>query len=75
MLEKFDNASHANGGIHLYNGDFVKVTFTANQRHLIAVDINLNSDNNFYEDDPDTTINVKFLAGHGNFRNAKQLQK
>ena len=75
MLDKFGNASHANDGLHHYNGDFVKVTFTANQRHIIAVGLYLNNDNIFYEDDLDATINIKFLAGQGNFRNGKHLQK
>ena len=41
MLEKFDNALHANGDIlfYSYNKDFDKVTFIANQRHILDIDL------------------------------------
>ena len=48
-----------------YNKDFDKVTFIANQRHIFAVDlheIDLDNDNNFDEDDPDTIIHVRLVA-------------
>ena len=48
------------------------------QRHLIATDldkINLDNDNNFYEDDPDTIIHVRLLAWCSNFKKRKTLTK
>ena len=39
MLEKLNNALHANDDILFYNADFDKVTFIANQRHILAVDL------------------------------------
>ena len=57
MLEKFDNALHANDDILFFNEDFNKVIFIANQRHIFAVDLdkfNFDEDNNLDEDDPDT---------------------
>ena len=33
MLEKIDNAVHANNDVLFYNQDFEKVKFIANQRH------------------------------------------
>ena len=38
MLEKFDNALHTNDDI-LYNEDFDKVTFIANQGYILSVDL------------------------------------
>ena len=52
---------HAND-ILFYNEDFNKVTFIANQEHILAVDldeINLDNDINFDEDDPDSIILVR----------------
>ena len=43
----------------------IKVIFIANQRHILAEDldkINLDKDNSFYEDDPDIIIHIKLLA-------------
>ena len=48
LLQKFDGASQANDDILIFNEDFDKVTFIANQRHILTVDrdkINLNEDN------------------------------
>ena len=48
MLEKFDNALHANDDILFYNEDFDKVTFIANQKHTLATDLDkINLKNNF----------------------------
>ena len=65
MLQKLDNALHANDDILCYNEDFDKVTFIANQRFILAVDldkVNRDNNNNFYEDDSHTIIHVRFLA-------------
>ena len=65
MLEKLDNALHANEDIFFYKENFIKVAFIACQRHILAADlhkIKLDNDNNFYEDDPDTIIRVWPLA-------------
>ena len=78
MLEKFDNALHASDDILFFNESFDKVTFVANQRHNLAVDldeINLDHDNNFYEDDPDTIVHVRLLAWHSKFEKCKAFNK
>ena len=57
MLENLDNVVHANDDILFYNEDFDKVAFIANQRHILAVDldkINLDNDNNFDKGDTDS---------------------
>ena len=59
MLEKLDNALHANDYIFFYSEDLDKVTFTANQRHILAVNldkVNPEDDNNLDEDDSHTII-------------------
>ena len=78
MLEKFDNALHANNDILFYNEDFDKVTFITNQRHILTVDldkINLNNDNNSDKDDLDTIIHVRLLACLSKFKKRKALKK
>ena len=77
-MKKFYNTLHANDDILFYNDNFDKVTFIANQGHIYAVEldkINLNNDNNFDKDDPDTIIHVKFLAWCSKFKSAKHLKK
>ena len=50
--------------IYFFFDECFKVTFFANEMGILGVDldkINL-EDDNFYKDDPDTTINVRLLA-------------
>ena len=78
MLEKLHNASEANGNTLFYNEDFDKVTFIACERHILAADldkINLDNDNNFDEDDPDTIIHVRLLDWRSKFKKHKTLRK
>ena len=78
MLKKFDNALHANDDTLFFNEDFNKVTFIANQRHILAIDfekINLDENNNFDKDDPDTIIHVRFLASGSKFEKRETLKK
>ena len=39
MLEKFDNALHANDNMLFYNEELDKVTFIAHQKHIFAIDL------------------------------------
>ena len=71
MRENFNNALRADDDIY-----FFKVI--ANQRHILAVDldkINLDEDNNFDEKDSDTVIHVRLLVLHSKFavRKAKTI--
>ena len=73
-----DNALQANDVIVFYNEGFNKVTFIACQIHIPAADldrIKLNNDNNFYEDNHDTSIHVRLLAWRSNFKKRKALEK
>ena len=78
ILEKDDNVLHANDEILFYNEDFDNITFTANQKHILAVDvykINLDNDKNFDEDDLDTIIHVRRLGWSSKFEKQKALKK
>ena len=68
MLEKFDNALLTNHDILFYNADFDKVTFIANQRHILAVD-------DLDENDRDTIIHVRLLAWCSKSKICKALKK
>ena len=77
-LAKSDNAFNAHDDILFYNEDFDKATFIANQRHIIAVDLdktNLDNDNNFDEDDSNTITQVRLLAWLSKFEKRKALKK
>ena len=76
MLENIDNVLHSNDEILFYKYDFDKVIFIAFQRHILSAEldkINLDNDNDFDEDDPDTVIHVILLAWHR--KNKKELKK
>ena len=78
MLRKFDKVLLAADKILVFNEDFNKVTFIANQRHILVVDldkINLDNDKKFDEDDPDSVIHVRPLAWHSKFEKCKALKK
>ena len=70
LLKKFDNSLCAYSDIFYYNEDFDKITFIATHRHILAVNldkINLDNDNSFDEDDPDTVIHGGLLTWHSKF--------
>ena len=78
MLEKLDNALHSNDDILFHSEDLDKVTFIANQRNILAANldkINLDHDNKLDEDDPDTIIHISLLAGPSKFRKREALKK
>ena len=77
-LQNLSNAFNAHDDILFYNEDFNKVTFIANQRHIVAVDLdktNLDNDNNFDEDDSNTITQVRLLAWLSKFEKPKALKK
>ena len=62
LLEKFD-VLHPNDDILFFSEDFDKVTFIADQKHILDVDlVRINLGNNFDEDDPDTVIHIRVLT-------------
>ena len=77
FLIDLDNALHTNNKILFYNKDFDEFIYIANQRYIIAVDldkINLDYDR-FSEDDSVAIIQVRLLAWHINFEKREALKK
>ena len=58
MIKKLYTSLYADGNILYFNEDSSTVTFCCNEMGIN----NINLDNNFHEDDPDTIILVRFLA-------------
>ena len=59
-----------------FNEDSGSVVFSCNEMGILNIDFdNINLDNNFDEDDPDTIILIKFLAWHIKFEKRKELKK
>ena len=78
MLEKFHDALNATNDRLSFHEDFSKVTFLANQMGILGVYLdknNLDEDNNFDEDDPETIIHVRILALRNKFEKRKTLKK
>ena len=45
-----------------FDEDSDNVTFCCNKMGILSVNLNINFDNNFDEDDPDTIILIRLLA-------------
>ena len=78
MFEKFVKSLLTDNDILFFNEDINNVTFIANQRHILGVDldkVNLDNDNKFDENDPDTTVHVRLLAFPGKIEKSKALIK
>ena len=75
MLEKLYNASFADENT-LYFNENSAVTFCYDEMGILSVNLNdINLDNNFDEDDPDTIILIRLLAWHIRFEKRKVLKK
>ena len=69
---------NANDDILFFNKDFSKITFFANEMGILGVDpykINLDDDNNFYDDYLETIIHVRLLAWRNKFEKWKAPNK
>ena len=76
MIQKFGNVLHSNDDMLFYNEHYY--TVISDQRHILAADlnkINLDEDNNFDENDPDTFIHLRLLALRSKFKKRKALKK
>ena len=76
MSKKLYMALYADDGLPLLDEDSSGVTFCRNQLGNLNVNLNnINLDNNFDEDDPDTIILIRFWLGIVNLKNVKHLKK
>ena len=76
MIKKLFTALYADENILYFNEDSGNVVFSCNEIVILNIDFNnINLDNNFDEDDPDTTILTRILAWHTKFEKRKALEK
>ena len=64
--------------IRLFNEDFNKFTFFANEMDIFSVDLdktNLDDDKSFDKYNPEITINVRLLVWVINLKNEKRLKR
>ena len=76
MIKKLFNAFYANENILFFNEGPGDVVFNCNEMGILNIDLNnINLDNNFDEDDPDTIILIRLLVWHIKFEKRKELKK
>ena len=80
LLENFHDSFLANDAMLFLGEVFSKVTFFANKMGILGVgksgdEIDLDDNNNFCEDDPETIMHVKILAWHNKFKICKTLKE
>ena len=67
---------YADENIVYFNEGSGDAVFNCNGMGILNIDLNnINLDNNFDEDDPDTIILIRLLAGHIKFEKRKELKK
>ena len=76
MIKKFFTTLYADENILYFNEDSGNVEFNCNEMGILNIDlININLDDNFDEDDPDTFILIRLLDWHIKFEKCKALKK
>ena len=67
---------YADDGLLLFDEDSGDFTFFCNGMGILRVDRNnINLDNNFDEDDPNTLILIRLLVWHSKFKKRKAIKK
>ena len=62
MIKKVYTAWYADENIFYFNEDSVDAVFSCNEMDSLSIELNnINFDNNFDEDDPDTIILIRHL--------------
>ena len=76
MIKNLSTALYADENTLYFNEDSGNVVFNCNEMGILNVDLNnINLDNNFDEDDPDTIILIRFLVWHTKFEKRRELKK
>ena len=76
MIKTLFTALYEDENILYFNKDFANIVFSCNEMGILNIDLNnINLDNNFDEDDPDTIIFIRLLAWHVKFEKRKALKK
>ena len=73
MIKKLYTALYTDKNVLYLNEDSASIVFSCNGIVILKIDLNIN--NNFGEDDPDTIILVRLLACHIKFETRRELQK
>ena len=67
---------YADDGLLFFDKDSGDVTFCCSEMGILSVNLNnINRNNNFDEDDPDTIIIIRLLAWYSKFKKHKALKK
>ena len=76
MIKKLYTALYADKNILYFNDDSGNVVLSRNETGILNIDLNnINLDNNFDEDYPDTIILIRLLAWHIKFEKRKEFEK
>ena len=76
MIKKLYSALYADENILYFNEDFGNLVFSCNKMCILNIyQNNINLDNNFDEDDPDTIILIRLLVWHINFEKREVVKK
>ena len=76
MIKNLYTASYADNVLLFFDENSGDTTFCCDEMGILSVNLNdINFNNNFNEDDPDTVILFRRLALHSKFKKRKALKK
>ena len=76
IRKELSTGLYAYENILYFNKDYGNVIFSCNEMGILYIDINnINLENNFDKDDPDTIILITFLAWNIKFEKRKAPKK
>ena len=76
MIKELFTVLRVDENILYFNEDSGNIVFSCNKMGVLNIDFNnINLDNNFDEDDPDTIIRIRLLVWYIKFEKRKALKK